>query len=159
MTDLTKAPATDPVSVYRHRDALYASDMLIAALKGLDFFTWMADEPQTPASICEHFGFHPRPVATDAIANRGFSDRIDVFASNMLENNRFIQAPPRSQNPGHPTGFPNPLTFPRTARQTRCSTEGNPAFSQTRRTRRRRVRGPCHRPPIRRKAAPCRKCH
>lgn len=62
MTDLTIAPATDPVSIYRHRDALYASDMLIAALKGFDFFTWLMDGPQTVQSICEHFGFHSRPV-------------------------------------------------------------------------------------------------
>jgi predicted O-methyltransferase YrrM len=62
MTDLTIAPTTDPVSIYRHRDALYATDMLIAALKGFDFFTWLAEGPQTIDSICEHFGFYSRPV-------------------------------------------------------------------------------------------------
>lgn len=62
MSDLTTAPTTDPVSIYRHRDALYASDMLIAALKGFDFFTWLSETPQTVESICGHFGFHRRPV-------------------------------------------------------------------------------------------------
>ncbi len=62
MIDLTIAPSTDPVSIYRHRDALYASDMFIAALKGFDFFTWLADGPQTIESICRHFNFHLRPV-------------------------------------------------------------------------------------------------
>lgn len=62
MTDLTIVPTTNPVSIYRHRDALYASDMLIAALKGFDFFTWLADGPQTIGSICSHFEFFPRPV-------------------------------------------------------------------------------------------------
>jgi 2-polyprenyl-3-methyl-5-hydroxy-6-metoxy-1,4-benzoquinol methylase len=62
MTDITTAPQTDPVSIYRHRDALYASDMLITALKGFNFFTWLADGPQTIDSICKHFDFHQRPV-------------------------------------------------------------------------------------------------
>ena len=35
MTDLTAAPTTDPSSIYRTRDELYADDMLIAALQGL----------------------------------------------------------------------------------------------------------------------------
>lgn len=42
MTDLTVAPLSDPTDIYRHRDAIYGTDMLIAALKGLDFFTWLS---------------------------------------------------------------------------------------------------------------------
>ena len=41
MTDLTVAPLSDPTDIYRHRDAIYGTDMLIAALKGLDFFNWL----------------------------------------------------------------------------------------------------------------------
>lgn len=62
MIDLTRVPATDPTAIYRQRDALYASDMLIAALKGFDFFTWLAAGPQTVESICHHFGFSARPT-------------------------------------------------------------------------------------------------
>lgn len=62
MHSLTAQPTTDPTSIYRHRDALYASEMLIAALKELDFFSWLAAGPQTNESICRHFGFHARPV-------------------------------------------------------------------------------------------------
>lgn len=62
MTDLTSVPQSDPTDIYRHRDALYASDMLIAALKGFDFFTWLSRESQSIESICEYFGFQYRPV-------------------------------------------------------------------------------------------------
>lgn len=60
--DLTSAPRTDPASLYRSRDELYASDMLIAALTGLDFFSWLDTHPGTIHEIAAHFGFHPRPV-------------------------------------------------------------------------------------------------
>lgn len=62
MTDITQSPLTDPTLIYRHRDALYASDMLIAALRGFDFFTWMEGAPRDIQAICQHFGFKPRPV-------------------------------------------------------------------------------------------------
>ena len=62
MLDLTDAPQTDPVSLYRSRDELYADDMLIAALKGLDFFTWLDTHPGTVEDIARHFGLHSRPV-------------------------------------------------------------------------------------------------
>jgi len=62
MTDLAIAPQSDPTDIYRHRDALYGTDMLIAALKGLNFFTWLSEKPQTVESICEYFGFKYRPV-------------------------------------------------------------------------------------------------
>jgi hypothetical protein len=60
--DLTTAPTTDPSAIYRHRDALYASDMLIVALKSLDLFTHIADNPQTLETICQTFSIHRRPA-------------------------------------------------------------------------------------------------
>ena len=77
MTNLTTAPQSDPTNIYRHRDALYASDMLIAALKGLNFFTWLSDEPQSVESICEYYGFHYRPVdvMTTFFVASGWLDR------------------------------------------------------------------------------------
>lgn len=59
--DLTRAPSTDPLSIYRYRDGLYAVDLITAALK-LDFFSWLAAHPGTVTDICEHFGFAERPV-------------------------------------------------------------------------------------------------
>ena len=60
--DLTRGPLTDPSSLYRSRDELYADDMFIAALKGFDFFTWLDTHPSSIQEIARHFGFHERPV-------------------------------------------------------------------------------------------------
>jgi acetylserotonin N-methyltransferase len=62
MLDLTAAPSTDPTSLYRSRDELYAEDMLIAALAGIDFFSWLGADAATIDDITRHFGFHARPV-------------------------------------------------------------------------------------------------
>jgi acetylserotonin N-methyltransferase len=60
--DLTRAPRTDPTPLYQARDNVYALDMLIAALAGLDFFTWIDPRPRTIDEIARHFGLHHRPV-------------------------------------------------------------------------------------------------
>ena len=62
MFDLTRAPSTDPSVLYRARDELYATDMLIAALKGFDFFTWLDEHPGTVTSIATGLELHVRPV-------------------------------------------------------------------------------------------------
>ncbi len=62
MFDLKTAPVTDPTAIFRHRDALYASDMLIVALKSLDLFSQIADRPQTLEAICQTFCIHSRPA-------------------------------------------------------------------------------------------------
>ena len=59
--DLTQAPATNPISIYRYRDGLYAVDLITAALK-LDFFSWLEAHPSTQAEVGEYFGFAERPV-------------------------------------------------------------------------------------------------
>jgi acetylserotonin N-methyltransferase len=76
-TDLTAAPTTDPSSIYRSRDELYADDMLIAALQGFDFFTWLASHPGPVVEIARHFGFHARPVdvMTTLFVARGLLER------------------------------------------------------------------------------------
>jgi len=43
--DLTAQPATDPTTIYRHRDGLYAVDLLTAAISEFDFFTWLEANP------------------------------------------------------------------------------------------------------------------
>jgi len=59
---ITNAPATDPTSLYRIRDEMYSADMLIAAVNGLDFFTWLAENPATIDGIASHFRFQRRAV-------------------------------------------------------------------------------------------------
>jgi hypothetical protein len=38
-------PDTDPTSIYRQRDGLYAVDMLTAAICHLDLFSFLAEQP------------------------------------------------------------------------------------------------------------------
>lgn len=63
--DLTLAPLTDPTPLYRERDELYATDMLIAALNGLDLFTHLAARPASVAELAAHYGHAAR--ATDVM--------------------------------------------------------------------------------------------
>lgn len=62
MLDLTLTPTTDPLSIYRYRDGLYAVDLLTAAITEFDFFTWLAAHPSDLAAICRHFGTAERPT-------------------------------------------------------------------------------------------------
>ena len=77
MHNLATTPTTDPTPIYRHRDALYASDMLIAALKELDLFTHLARQPQTLEDICAHYQIHARPadVMTTLFVASGWLER------------------------------------------------------------------------------------
>lgn len=60
--DLTKVPETDPTSVYRWRDGLYAADLLTCAFVHLDLFTRMEGRRVTKEEICREFGIHERPT-------------------------------------------------------------------------------------------------
>lgn len=62
MFDLTSVPQTNPVDLYRVRDAMYAPDMLIAALVHLDLFSYLADRPSTRAELCRELGITDRPA-------------------------------------------------------------------------------------------------
>jgi len=59
--DLTAAPHTDPLAIYRYRDGLYAVDLTAAALS-LDFFTRLSAQPASLAEICAAFEFQERPA-------------------------------------------------------------------------------------------------
>jgi 3-hydroxy-5-methyl-1-naphthoate 3-O-methyltransferase len=75
--DLTRPPSADPTLLYRSRDELYATDMVIAALGELDFFTWLDAHPGTNDDIAAHFGLHRRPVdvMTTLFVAMGLIDR------------------------------------------------------------------------------------
>ncbi len=60
--DLTQQPATDPTSIYRHRDGLYAADLLTVAVSHLDLFTRLADRPSDKAGICRELDLRERPA-------------------------------------------------------------------------------------------------
>jgi hypothetical protein len=60
--DLLRHPATDPTSIYRYRDGLYAVDLFTAAICHLDFFNWLSAHPSDPDTICRSLGLKERPV-------------------------------------------------------------------------------------------------
>lgn len=60
--DLLAIPKTDPLSIYRYRDGIYAGDLLAAALVHLDLFTWLTDRDASSEEICSHFQLHARPT-------------------------------------------------------------------------------------------------
>jgi predicted O-methyltransferase YrrM len=60
--DLTSAPTTDPVDIYRVRDGLYGPDMLLTALVHLDLFSWLDTHPAARSEICGAFDLADRPA-------------------------------------------------------------------------------------------------
>ncbi len=62
MHDLTSVPQTNPVDIYRVRDAIYAPDMLLTALVHLDLFSWLAEHQATKDEICLALGITDRPT-------------------------------------------------------------------------------------------------
>jgi predicted O-methyltransferase YrrM len=62
MNPLLDEPLSDPLSIYRYRDAISAVDLLGAAIAHLDFFTWLEGHPATLGMICAHFELHERPA-------------------------------------------------------------------------------------------------
>jgi hypothetical protein len=60
--DLLRTPNTDPTSIYRYRDGLYAADLLTAAISHFDFFTWLSEHPSDLAGICQGLQIQPRPT-------------------------------------------------------------------------------------------------
>jgi predicted O-methyltransferase YrrM len=55
-------PATDPTSIYRYRDGLYAVDMLTAALCHFDLFSRLAEHPADLAGVCRELDARARPA-------------------------------------------------------------------------------------------------
>jgi hypothetical protein len=61
--DLLHTPATDPTSIYRYRDGLYAADLLTVAVSHLDFFSWLNEHsPADLAAICKGLDVRERPA-------------------------------------------------------------------------------------------------
>jgi len=62
MHDLTLVPQSNPVDLYRVRDAIYAPEILITALVHLDLFSWLADRPASKEEICRALEISDRPT-------------------------------------------------------------------------------------------------
>src|SRR5689334_4478165 len=76
----------DPTALYRIRDAVYAADLLIAAVAEFDLFTWLAAQgPTTVAAVTARLGIAARPadVLMTLCAAHGLVDR-DVAAGDVV---------------------------------------------------------------------------
>jgi hypothetical protein len=81
--DLTRAPAHDPLEIYRFRDGLYAVDLIAAAITEFDLFTKLAAKPSDLATVCRDLGTHRRPtdVMLTLFAANGFLELKKGFYS------------------------------------------------------------------------------
>ena len=96
-TDLTTAPTTDPTSVYRWRDGLYAADLLTCALVHLDLFSWLADRPSSKERICSHYKIAERPtdVMLTLFQAMGYLERRgDVFSVTPIAREHLVRSSP-----------------------------------------------------------------
>lgn len=90
--DPTHAPATDPASLYRYRDSLYAADLLFVAVVWLDLFSWLAQNPSDLHQVAQHFETTERPtdvmltlfVAMGLLERRGAHFHVTAVAREHL---------------------------------------------------------------------------
>jgi predicted nicotinamide N-methyase len=97
MFNLTSAPQSDPVGIYRVRDGIYAADMLLTAIVHLDLFSWLADHPATKDEICRAFDITDRPadVMLTLLAAMGLvEERQQIFHPTMLAREHLIKTSP-----------------------------------------------------------------
>jgi 3-hydroxy-5-methyl-1-naphthoate 3-O-methyltransferase len=85
-------PATDPTSIFRYRDGLYAVDMLTTAVCHLDLFTRLLEQPADLPSLCRALDLRERPAdvmltlltAMDLLKNDGGSFCLTQMAREYL---------------------------------------------------------------------------
>lgn len=101
---LTSLPKTDPTSVLRYRDGIYAVDLLTAAIVEFDFFTRLAEQPGSMEEICEMMGWAPRPadvLITLAKANGYLSEGLE----GTIEPTRLAKEHLTSDSPWSLSGY------------------------------------------------------
>jgi len=97
MHDLTSVPQTNPVDIYRVRDAIYAPDMLLTALVHLDLFSWLAERPGTKEDICRALEITDRPtdVMLTLMAAMGLvEERNRVFHLTLAAREHLVKGSP-----------------------------------------------------------------
>lgn len=103
MTGLDQLPATDPTSILRYRDGVYAIDLLTAAVAEFRIFDALRDQPGTFAEICERYGWDERPadaLVTLCLAN-GYLDQDEngVFTPSQTALEHLCQGSPWDLTP------------------------------------------------------------
>ena len=112
MPDLTLEPTADPTALYAIRDGLYAPDMLIAAVNGLDFFTWLDAHPGSVDDIAGQFGFQHRPVdvMTTLFVAMGLVARDgDTLRTTALAHEHLVSGSPWFLGPYYPKLTDRPI--------------------------------------------------
>ncbi|PYJ06468.1 MAG: methyltransferase [Verrucomicrobia bacterium] len=95
--ELTLVPHTDPIEIYRLRDGFYATDLLGAAIVGLDFFTWLAEHPSDKATICRELQIRERPtdVMLTLFKALGFVEAKEgIFCVTQLASEHLVKSSP-----------------------------------------------------------------
>lgn len=95
--NLAQLPRTNPTSIFRYRDGLYAVDLLGAAISEFDFFTWLGANPSDFETICAHFEFAARPadvLLTLCVANGFIRKRDGCHAITELANDHLVKGSP-----------------------------------------------------------------
>lgn len=89
---LATIPKSDPTSIYRARDGIFAVELLVAAISHLDLFTLLARESITAEELCERQGFMRRPVDVmlTLFVSMGLLERTDGRFSSTLQAREFL---------------------------------------------------------------------
>jgi hypothetical protein len=106
------SPGTDPTSIYRQRDGLYAVDMLTAALCHLDLFSRLAEQPSDLPSLCRALDVRERPAdvmltlltAMDLLQNNG-----GVFSLTKMSREFLLPTSPWFMGPYFATAKERPV--------------------------------------------------
>ena len=103
MTGLDQLPSTDPSSLLRYRDGVYAIDLLTAAVAEFRIFDVLRETPGTLAEICARFGWDERPadaLLTLCLAN-GYLDQNEkgVFTPSKMALEHLCQGSPWDLTP------------------------------------------------------------
>src|ERR1700691_664820 len=90
-------PETDPTSIYRQRDGLYAVDMLTAAICHLDLFSRLEEQPADLPALCRALDVRERPAdvmltlltAMGLLYNKG-----GIFSLTKMAREHLVQSSP-----------------------------------------------------------------
>src|SRR5204863_9021584 len=114
MFDLKSVPQTNPVDLYRVRDAIYAPDMLLTALVHLDLFSWLAEHPATKEGICQALDITDRPtdVMLTLLAAMGLiEERQQVFHVTTVAREHLVKSSPWYLEPYFASLKDRPMTL------------------------------------------------
>lgn len=90
-------PETDPTSIYRYRDGLYAVDMLTTAICQLDLFSRLAEQPADLANLCHALDLRERPadvMLTLLTAMGLLQNSAGVFSLTTLAREHLVKSSP-----------------------------------------------------------------